>query len=177
MAASSTIHEVFGHFQNLNLLGLLHDLRDGRAARQAWLSGNLLCPIAHGLPAGQHVREVACLGQINDLESGCDYAARHLGADPHAVLRFVRSWDEGLIGRDWLTRQLEEMWQERLADAEFWQELLQQESGEVQQEAGDESYERSGLSWRSWSTKSADEPGLGSNGTIFCLRGCDFSPK
>lgn len=126
MSTLSIIHEVFGHFQNLNLLWLLHDLRNGRAAREAWFTGSLLCPIAHGLPAGQQVRELTVLGQAADME-GCDYAARHLGANPDAVLRFVRSWDEGLISREWLMRQLEEMWQERLTDAEFMQELLKQE--------------------------------------------------
>jgi len=62
MAIESMIRDVFGHFQNLNLLALLHDLDQGRMARQAWASGSLLCPVAHGLPAGQQVRQLALLG-------------------------------------------------------------------------------------------------------------------
>jgi hypothetical protein len=116
---------VFGHFQNLNLLALLHDLRDGRTARQAWLSGSLLCPVAHGLPAGPRVRELSALGQAADLSEGCRFAARLLGAEPGAVLRFVRFWDEGAVSRVWLLRQLEEVWEERLADAQALQGLLQ----------------------------------------------------
>jgi hypothetical protein len=125
MAVSSTIHDVFGHFQNLNLLALLHDLRGNRAARGAWSSEIDLCPIAHGLPAGQQVEELNVLVEIADVRKGCAYAARHLGADPIAVARFVRYWDEQVFGREWLFRQLEEMWQERLADAVAVQDVLQ----------------------------------------------------
>jgi hypothetical protein len=127
MAISPGIRAVFGHFQNLNLLALLQDLHGERTARQAWSSGTQLCPVAHGLPAGRHVREVTILGQAVDLIHGCEYAARHLGADPLAVLRFVRSWDEEVLGRDWLVRQLEELWDERLEDAVALQTLLQGE--------------------------------------------------
>ena len=125
MPVSSRIYSVFGHFQNLNLLALLQDLREGRTARQAWLSGSLLCPVAHGLPHGAEVQRLRALGQAADLSAGCDFAARHLGADPAAVLRFVRSWDEEALSSDALLRQLEELWAERLADAEAVQELLQ----------------------------------------------------
>ena len=117
MAVSPAIHAVFSHFQNLNLLALLRDLRDGRTARQAWLSGSLLCPVAHGLPAGSQVEELSILGQAANLGDGCRFAARLLGARPDAVLHFVRSWDDEAISRCWLLQQLEEMWEERLADA------------------------------------------------------------
>jgi hypothetical protein len=125
MPITPNIHHLFGHFQNLNLLALLADLRSRRMAWQAWSSSGNLCPVAHGLPAGQHVRELNILGQIADIERGCDYAARHLGADPAAVYRFVRAWDDQSIGPDWLLRQLEEMWQERLTDAVAMQDVLQ----------------------------------------------------
>jgi hypothetical protein len=126
MPISAIIRDVFGHFQNLNLLALLHDLQQDRIARQAWTHGGLLCPIAHGLPAGQQVQRLSVLGQIAELGQGCDLAARLLGADPAAVLRFVRSWDAEAFRRSWLWRQLDELWQERLADAEAVQEMLQQ---------------------------------------------------
>src|SRR4051794_11022389 len=118
MSVSPGVQAVFGHFQNLNLLALLCDLRDDRTARQAWRSGSLLCPVAHGLPAGPQVRELSALGQAADLGEGCQFAARLLGAEPAAVLRFVRFWDEGAVSRGWLLRQLEEVWEERLADAQ-----------------------------------------------------------
>ena len=127
MSVSPEVRAVFGHFQNLNLLSLLSDLRDGRTVREAWLSDSLLCPVAHGLPAGSQVRELSALGQAADLSESCRFAAHLLGAHPHAVLRFVRFWDEGEVGRGWLLRQLEEMWEERLADAEALQRLLQEE--------------------------------------------------
>jgi hypothetical protein len=126
MSVSPKVYAVFGHFQNLNLLALLQDLREGRTAREAWLSGSLLCPVAHGLPQGTQVREVSALGQMADLNKDCDLAAHHLGANPDSVLTFVRSWDEGSLSRAWLLLQLEEMWQERLVDAETVQELIQE---------------------------------------------------
>jgi hypothetical protein len=125
MPVSSTVYGVFGHFQNLNLLALLQDLRDGRTARQAWLSGSLLCPVAHGLPHGKHVEELRVLGQATTLTEGCDRAARRLGADPDAVLRFIRSWDEDALSTGSLLRQLEEIWDERRQDAEAVQALFQ----------------------------------------------------
>jgi hypothetical protein len=125
MPVPSATRDVFAHFQNLNLLALLHDLRSDRTARQSWSVGSRLCPVAHGLPAGQHVRHLNILGQAADLGQGCDYAARHLGADSAAVVRFVRAWDEEFMSNDWLLRHLEELWEERLADAMAVQELLQ----------------------------------------------------
>src|SRR5262245_33544261 len=118
MPIPAGIRAVFGHFQNLNLLALIHDLEADRMARQSWSRGDRLCPVAHGLPAGRHVAKLTVLGQEADLKRGCDYAASWLGADPNAVFRFVRSWDEELVGRDWLLRQLRELWEERAQDAE-----------------------------------------------------------
>jgi hypothetical protein len=125
MSVTESIRQVFGHFHNLNLLALVEDLTNGHTVRLAWRSGTLLCPVAHGLPTGQQVRELSTLGQASDLGAGCDYAARHLGAQRCAVLGFVRTWDEAALGSTWLLHQLEELWQERLADAQAVQELLQ----------------------------------------------------
>jgi hypothetical protein len=127
MSIPSSIRDVFGHFQNLNLLVLLHDLRCQEAARNAWSTGTLLCPLAHGLPDGHDVRELKVLGQAADLEDSCAYAALRLGARPQPVLRFVRSWDDETLGHERLLRALEELWEERLADAEAMQQVLRSE--------------------------------------------------
>jgi hypothetical protein len=119
------IRGVFGHFQNLNLLALLHDLRIGRTTRNSWSTGTELCPVAYGMPIGRLVSELRYLGQTAAQERGCDYAARHLGADAESVRRFVELWDTHTYSPAWLLRQLEEIWQERLADAEAVQEILQ----------------------------------------------------
>src|SRR5688572_23240648 len=101
MAITPKIRVVFSYFQNLNLLALLHDLHAGRTTRRGWLSGSLLCPIAHGLKQGEQVRELRVMGQAADLSRGCGYAANHLGADADAVLEFVRDWDDGVIQPDY----------------------------------------------------------------------------
>jgi hypothetical protein len=124
-STDAVIRSVFGHFQNLNLLALMHDLRSGRTARGDWSSGPDLCPVAHGMPIGRLVSELRYLGQTAALERSCDYAARHLGANPGSVRRFVELWDTCAFSSQWLLRQLEEVWEERLADAVAVQELLQ----------------------------------------------------
>jgi hypothetical protein len=96
----------------------------GQTAWQSWSAGRLLCPVAHGLAGGQTVRQLSVMGQATDLARGCDFAAECLGADSADVLRFVRSWDDQSIGRDWLVRQLQALWEERLADAVAMQEIL-----------------------------------------------------
>lgn len=126
MRISTGIREVFGHFHNLNLLALLHDLHADRTAREDWATtGKRLCPVAHGLSTGQQVREVNIMGEFAKLAKACDYAARCIGADPRAVVRFVRSWDDRTISTDVLLRNLQEIWEERLADAETMQQILQ----------------------------------------------------
>ena len=128
---------VFGHFQNLNLLALLQDLREGRTARHAWLSiGSDLCPVARGMPGGEQVQTLRAFGQTAELYVSCRYAAHCLGADPDAVLRFVGAWDGDGFSDDSLLRLLEEMWEERLADAEVVQEVLQAAPGTAEDAAG-----------------------------------------
>jgi hypothetical protein len=124
MAVSMRIREIFAFFENLNLLSLIEDMRQGQTARHGWSTGRLMCPIAHGLPTGEQVRELNMLGQALDLSHGCEYAARHLGANPSAVMRFVRSWDDQTLTRDWLLHQLEELWFDRLENAQAVQEML-----------------------------------------------------
>jgi len=124
MPVPSMIRDVFDHFQNLNLLALVQDLRDGHTTGQAWFSGALLCPVAHGLGTAGQVQRLAGLFQAPDIERDCRYAADQLGATQRAVIRFVTAWDEGRVSSYWLQRQLEELWAERLADADCMQELL-----------------------------------------------------
>jgi len=133
MFVSAEIRSLFGRFENLNLLALRQDLRDGRIARQAWQSGSYLCPMAHGLPSGSRVRELRALGHAADVDMGCHFAARLLGAEPDAVMRFVHRWDGGIISNDWLLQQLEEVWTERRADAEVVQAVLQGQPSEGRQ--------------------------------------------
>ena len=58
MPVHPRIHAVFGHFQNLNLLALLHDLASGRAAQGAWSSGALRAP-SRTAPARLDVLELS----------------------------------------------------------------------------------------------------------------------
>jgi hypothetical protein len=136
MPVHARIRAVFGHFQNLNLLALLHDLASAQTVQQGWSFGTLLCPVAHGLPARRDVMELNVLGQTADLIRGCDHAARRLGADPAAVVQFVRSWDEGTIAAQRLFSQLVELWYERLEDAEAVQAVI---TGEVPRSYGSRS--------------------------------------
>jgi hypothetical protein len=122
------IRGVFDYFQNLNLLVLMEDLQRGQTARRAWHARGQLCPVAHGLPADQQVRE-ACAADLEpgNLNRACIFAARILGAKPEEVVHFVECWDLDRISDNELREQLEQLWQERLADAELMQEFLADE--------------------------------------------------
>ena len=121
---NSIIQGVFGHFQNLNLLVLIDDLRRERVTHDAWAAGKLLCPVAHGMPVGQLVSDLRYLGQTAKLERACNYAARHLGADPANVHRFVELWDSHTFSTTWLLWQLKLIWKERQADADAVQHVI-----------------------------------------------------
>lgn len=125
MGRQSNIRSLFAHFQNLNLLALLEDLRQERTTKSRWASGSRLCPIAHGLPAGRHVRELSLREQSEDLRRSCDYAAGLIGASPKLILTFVELWDDDAVTSETLLRQLKEVWEERLQDAVAMQAVLQ----------------------------------------------------
>jgi hypothetical protein len=127
----SIVHGVFGHFQNLNLLVLIDDLRHERVAHDAWVTEKNtwnaekdLCPVAHGMPVGQVVSDLRFLGQRAKLARACDFAAHHLGADPANVYRFVELWDSQTFSTTWLLWQLKVIWRERQADADAVQEVI-----------------------------------------------------
>jgi hypothetical protein len=125
MRITTGIWQVFGHFHNLNLLALIHDLRNQQTARANWTTNDkILCPVAHGLANGQQVKEVNLLGEFANLQRACTMSANWLGADPGDVLRFVRSWDDYTITTEVLLDHLEQIWHERLADAEAAQAVM-----------------------------------------------------
>ncbi len=126
MTIHSNVRDIFARFQNLNLLVLLHDLRSGETTRRGWSFGGLLCPVAHGMPAGRQVCVLSAMGQTAGLERSCDYAAHELGASSADVVHFVSEWDDNL-DNDWLLDQLEALWRERLEDAEAVEQLLRPE--------------------------------------------------
>jgi len=125
MGPHSTVRTLFSHFQNLNLLVLREDLRRGWTARGDWSSSGTLCPVAHGLPAGVVVQQLRWISQAVNLEEACRTAARHLGASPTEVYQFVCRWDESSrFSADTLLHQLDEIWTERLADADCLQSII-----------------------------------------------------
>jgi hypothetical protein len=90
------------------------------------------------------VRELKAIGQIADLPHGCRLAASYLGADFSDVLSFVRSWDEETLDSGSLLRQLEDIWQERVNDAQAMQALLQE--GACQPQVINPGHEEHGMS-------------------------------
>lgn len=125
MGRQSNIRNVFAHFQNLNLLALVEDLRQERTTKSRWASGSRLCPIAHGLPGGRQVLEVSLREQSDGLRRSSDYAAALIGAPPKLILNFIELWDDDAVSAEALLGQLEAVWEERLQDAEAVQAVLQ----------------------------------------------------
>jgi hypothetical protein len=62
------------------------------------------------------------LGAV-DLPRACDYAANVLGADPASLSRFIHYWDGDGESNTGQLQQLDELWQERLTDAEAVQDV------------------------------------------------------
>jgi hypothetical protein len=122
------VRQVFTHFQNLNLRVLIEDLRRGQVTRGNWSFGDDLCPAAHGLASGQTVSVLRYLSQAVDLPRACRQAAQEIGVPPRFLERFVLNWDSGGMSQEWLLVQLEEIWNERQADADAVQGLIRAES-------------------------------------------------
>ena len=148
MAIDPLVRDVFGRFQNLNLAVLIHDLYGGRTVRGRWSSlddRRSLCPISHGMADGAIVEQLRWASQAIDIEKACSVAAWHLGTHPITVYRFVRQWDSLGWGTGWLIGQLEELWADRLADADTVQEILEplaEARGESSAEGGESSARR-----------------------------------
>jgi hypothetical protein len=114
---------LFARFQNLNLLFLIHDLRRGLIARGNWLAQDRLCPVAHGMADGAAVEHLEYLNHARNFDVACAFAARELALASDDVSDFVRRWDETpAVG--WLLDELEQIWVERLEDAEALQSVL-----------------------------------------------------
>jgi hypothetical protein len=126
------VRELFGRFHSLNLAVLREDLRRAEVAFGDWSGTGTLCPLAHGLSAGQLICELRHLSQAVDLQAACRAAARWLGTKPIHVYDFVRQWDDGgQRSLDWLAQQLDALWKERLADADCLQTVLARGTNEV----------------------------------------------
>lgn len=76
------------------------------------------------MPTGEQVQILVSKGQDNAALGGCGFAARHLGAERRAVIKFVHDWDEREMHPEFLLAQLEALWHERLEDAEVTQEVI-----------------------------------------------------
>jgi hypothetical protein len=120
---TAKLHPIFARFQNLNLVFLIEDLRRGLTARGGWLEHANLCPVAHGMPDGDTIQHLEYLNHARNLDAACTFAARVLGARPGEVELFVERWDEAPRA-PWLLEELEQMWRERVEDAECMQEVL-----------------------------------------------------
>jgi hypothetical protein len=120
MTFRETVRNVFTHFQNLNLIVLMDDLRAKRVARLAWITyaSGQLCPIAHGMPSFTALRKV--------IESdGYNQAGEFLGCDEKWPREFVEKWDIVVYRDEELLAELQEIYQERLADADAVQQVIE----------------------------------------------------
>lgn len=120
---SSPLRPIFERFQNLNLIFLIQDLRKHLAAAGNWASGELLCPVAHGMPDGTTVKRLKYLSQAIGLDAACRCAAGELGTDELVIRQFVDFWD-ATPTTAWLLVELEAIWAERMDDADFMTDIL-----------------------------------------------------
>ena len=111
------IQRIFSRFRNLNLRVLIDDLRHGNVERGRWVrrivGSSTLCPLAHGWQMGCNL--------ITPEDSVC----RATGASNADVLHFVAMWDESRISGATMLAVLESIWEERQADADAVQAVLE----------------------------------------------------
>jgi hypothetical protein len=117
------LRPIFERFQNLNLVFLIEDLRRNLAATGNWAAGALLCPVAHGMRDGAMVQRLKYLSQAVDLDAACRCAALELGTQERIIRQFVDLWDSE-PATFWLLEELEQIWAERVEDAQFVTEFL-----------------------------------------------------
>lgn len=115
---------MFSKFQNLNLLFLIEDVRSGRTARGMWKSGQNLCPVAHGWRDDWACRLLQTPMIAVKFDSALSAMVAGLQADE--VLPFTSWWDVGhsITKQKILLDILEEIYQERLIDADTVQQVI-----------------------------------------------------
>ena len=116
---SDLARRLFGHFRDLNLLTLRSNLDVCRVARRDWFADGHLCPLGHGMPGWVAVRDAVASTQSRNEPLPAGLHRTHVD-----VGLFVDLWDKGLITRDWLVEQVEQLWMERLADADTLQAVV-----------------------------------------------------
>ena len=113
------LNNIFSRFQNLNLLALINNLQKDHVSRGLWIrqadkEPSTMCPLAHGT--------YPLTVNIGDR---CENAAQRLSLSLSTILRFIGQWDGEKLARFRLLFVLEDIWKERLEDAETLQEVLQ----------------------------------------------------
>lgn len=139
------LRNIFSRFQNLNLRVLIDDLKRGQVAKGKWssyrdfvepmqklfwtdspeveVSFNYrsirqveICPMLHG----------ACTALEGDSEYRCEVLGRQLGVPEWVVHKFIQWWDRNppVEVKQTLLSVLEDIWQERLTDANAVQEVI-----------------------------------------------------
>jgi len=124
--------DLFGRFQNLNLINLKIDLESHLVSMGMWAYKDLgdihMCPMAHGVDCSINRREVV------DDKYKREAVWKSKGWPVSDIYDFAFWWDgKSYLGGDYkerqeqLTQLINSMWQERLDDANTVQEILEQE--------------------------------------------------
>lgn len=113
------VRKIFSQFKDLNLVFLMEDLRLGLVAHKNWVDceTRLMCPLQHGFD----VYSTDCMSVFKYLGNYF-----HLAAED--VISFVNIWDARShcisLSSETLLSYLEEIWKERMEDAEAVQEVI-----------------------------------------------------
>lgn len=126
--------DLFGRFQNLNLINLKIDLERREVPMGVWYFQGyngfdfttFICPMAHGIDCSVKIKE------DERVIRESNWARR--GWPVNDVYDFLHWWDgRSYLGgtkderREKLTQLINSMWQERVDDADSVQEILEQE--------------------------------------------------
>jgi hypothetical protein len=111
------IKEIFARFENLNLRVLIENVSCGQVAFGSWIvrsEPDVLCPIAHGWPC--------------NVYQSTDAVTLFAGIPSMDGERFLAWWDgiDEDAARRLLSEALDELWAERVEDAEAVQAVIEE---------------------------------------------------
>ncbi len=124
---------IFERFQNLNLLVLIEDIKNGNVARGTWSQyiypdDATMCPLMHGFQNSCNNRFSPRLKEDNTSLEDWMAAKDALGM-PYAteIMEFTAWWDSGGSKTNRLLKLLHSILQERMIDADAVQACIGQE--------------------------------------------------
>ena len=114
------LKDIFGRFDNLNLVTLIGNLEEGRVIRYHWRQGSFMCPLWHQLGGSAEAGSL-----LGNSSSGGSFAQAAGLVDEETATSFISWWDSRENKQGRLLETVREIFDERLQDADAVQSVLE----------------------------------------------------